>query len=65
MRINDVKREHLTRIMSTGVNMPGKTAPHLVYFSTEKVSPREMHSEASACFLHQESSIQVHRVPLF
>jgi hypothetical protein len=31
--VNDVKSEHVTRIMSTSMEMPGKTALHLVYFS--------------------------------
>jgi hypothetical protein len=29
--VNDVKSEHLTRIMSTGRKVPGQTAPHLAF----------------------------------
>jgi len=29
--VNDVKCEQLTPRVSTGVNVPGQTAPHLVY----------------------------------
>jgi hypothetical protein len=31
----DSKRELLTRIISTGKNVPGKTAPHLVYLKRD------------------------------
>ena len=27
--VNDVKSEHVMQIMSTGMEMPGKTTPHL------------------------------------
>ena len=30
--VNYVKCEHLTRRVNTGMEVPGKPAPHLVYF---------------------------------
>jgi hypothetical protein len=33
--VNHMKCEHLTRRVSTGMKVPGKTAPHLVYFFWE------------------------------
>ncbi len=70
LHLSDAGLTHLGETVGRKTTFPnflllGRVIGESACGTTEKVSPKEMHSSATACFLHEELSTQVHSVPLF